>query len=238
MDLQSIRSYLNELSDNLTSEERAILETRLTNLTSAFPFNEYEFILMFLIDRKAITFEQYDRLRQTYVSQNQYLNLFGLAPRIFGQEWGEAHLRELDSRLLKPNRLIDPDYVGQYDLWTQGVRVEVKAARAIDTKKRGDLVSKALRYNSNTPFWMNYQQLKLGICDVFVFIGVWADEILYWVLSDQEVRTSPYLSHQHRGGVEYQIGVTEKNIRAFDIYRVLPTLLWTTVVNKGTSQND
>ena len=141
-------------------------------------------------------------------------------------------------RLLKTNRLIDPDYVGQYDLWTQGVRVEVKAARAIDTKKRGDLVSKALRYNSNTPFWMNYQQLKLGICDVFVFIGVWVDEILYWVLSDQEVRTSPYLSHQHRGGVEYQIGVTQKNIRAFDIYRVLPTLLWTTVVNKGTSQND
>ena len=192
-------------------------------------------MLVFLIDKKIITFEQYDRLRHSYVSQNQYLNLFGLAPRIFGQVWGETHLRELDGRLLKPSRLYDPNYAGQYDLWTQGIRIEVKAARAIDTKSRGDLVSKALRYDSVTSFWMNYQQLKLEICDVFVFIAVWVDQIIYWVLSHQEVKSSPYLSHQHRGGVEFQIGITEKNIRSFDVYRVLPTLLWETIVNKGTS---
>jgi hypothetical protein len=41
--------------------------------------------------------------------------------------------------------------------WFAGVRVEVKAARAIDTKKRGDLVSEALGHNSAGSFWMNFQ---------------------------------------------------------------------------------
>lgn len=81
------------------------------------------------------------------------------------------------------------------------MRLEVKAARAIDTKKRGDLVSKALRTDSEQTFWMNFQQLKIDTCDVFVFIGVWVDAIRYWVLSNNAVKASPFLSHQHRGGV-------------------------------------
>lgn len=104
----------------------------------------------------------------------------------------------------------------------EGVKVEVKAARAIDTKKRGDLVSKALRTDSDRPFWMNFQQIKLDICDVFVFIGVWVDNIRYWVLSQDDVKTSPHRSHQHRGGVEYQIGITDKNIKSFDKYLTAP----------------
>jgi hypothetical protein len=43
---------------------------------------------------------------------------------------------------------------------------------------------------------MNFQQLKLDVCDVFVFIGVWVDTIRYWVLSNDDVKSSPYLSHQ------------------------------------------
>jgi hypothetical protein len=101
--------------------------------------------------------------------------------------------------------------------------VEVKAARAIDTKKRGNLVSKALRSDSDRPFWMNFQQLKLDTCDVFVFIGVWVDTIRYWVLSRDDVKNCPYRSHQHRGGVEYQIGITDKNVDAFDGYLVPPS---------------
>ena len=110
-------------------------------------------------------------------------------------------------------------YEGQYDLWIEGVRVEVKAGRAIHTKKRVDLVSKALDYKSTEPFWMNFQQLKLDVCDVFIFIGVWVDKILYWVLSNEDAKSSKYLSHQHRGGIEYQIGVTDKNISDFDVFR-------------------
>lgn len=133
------------------------MKARPEGLVSVFPFNEYEYILMFLRDQSVITFQDYEDLRGKYVSANKHLNLYGLAPRIFGQVWGEQHLRDLDSRFQKADKSIDPDHEGQYDLWIEGVRVEVKAARAIDTKKRGDLVSKALRTDSDRPFWMNFQ---------------------------------------------------------------------------------
>lgn len=220
MTQEELREYLDRFVSSLDEDDKDLLSVRLKGLVSVFPFNEYEYILMFLRDRSVITFQDYEELRSNYVSANRYLNLYGLAPRIFGQIWGEQHVRDLDSRFRKPDKAVDPEHEGQYDLWIEGVRVEVKAARAIDTKKRGDLVSKALRSDSNRPFWMNFQQLKLDICDVFIFVGVWVDRILYWILTNDQVKNNPYLSHQHRGGVEYQIGVTDKNIRDFDGFLV------------------
>lgn len=222
--------------DSLKHEDRKLLEARLRGLVSVFPFNEYEFILTYLVDRRVIRFSDYEKLRKNYVSANRYLDLFGLAPRIFGQVWGEKHLMDLDSGFRKPDKSPDPNYQGQYDLWFEGVRVEVKAARAIDTKKRGDLASKALRRDSTAPFWMNFRQLKLDTCDVFVFIGVWVDEIVYWVMSNDEVKSSKYLSHQHRGGIEYQIGITNNNIGEFDVYMVAAGSLGDVVATKGRSE--
>lgn len=233
MNLQELRSYLDRLIISLKSQDQAWLEVRLKALVSVFPFNEYEFILTFLVDRGVISFGDYEKLRENYVSANCYLDLFGLAPRIFGQVWGERHLIDLDPRFLKPDKLFAPDYEGQYDLWFDGVRVEVKAARAVDTKKRGDLVSKALHYGSTGPFWMNFQQIKIGTCDVFVFIGVWVDRIVYWVMSNDDVKTNKHLSHQHRGGIEYQIGITHKNIREFDAYQAGATSLASVIAAKG-----
>jgi len=238
MTQQQLREYLARFVQSLGQQDRGFLDARLQSLVSVFPFNEYEYILMFLRDRSVISFQEYEELRSTYVSANRYLNLYGLAPRIFGQIWGEQHIRDLDSRFEKADKNIDPVHEGQYDLWIEGVRVEVKAARAIDTKKRGDLVSKALRTDSDRPFWMNFQQLKLDICDVFIFIGVWVDAIRYWVLSHHAMKSSPFLSHQHRGGVEYQIGITDKNIAAFDVYLVQPALVADKVIKLGQQNRE
>lgn len=238
MTQQQLREYLARFVQSLGQQDRGFLDARLQSLVSVFPFNEYEYILMFLRDRSVISFQEYEELRSTYVSANRYLNLYGLAPRIFGQIWGEQHIRDLDSRFEKADKNIDPRHEGQYDLWIEGVRVEVKAARAIDTKKRGDLVSKALRTDSDRPFWMNFQQLKLDICDVFIFIGVWVDAIRYWVLSHHAMKSSPFLSHQHRGGVEYQIGITDKNIAAFDVYLVQPALVADKVIKLGQQNRE
>lgn len=233
MTQHQLREYLDKFIQTLGKQEKNYLNVRLKSLVSVFPFNEYEFILMFLRDRSVISFEEYEDLRSTYVQANQYLNLFGLAPRIFGQIWGEQHIKDLDTRFTKPDKSIDQEHKGQYDLWIEGVRVEVKAARAIDTKKRGNLVSKALRTDSDRPFWMNFQQLKLDICDVFVFIGVWVDSIRYWVLSNDAVKSSIFRSHQHRGGIEYQIGITDKNITSFKKYLVKPDFLADKVIQLG-----
>ena len=42
-----------------------------------------------------------------------------------------------------------------------------------------------------------------------------------------------YLSPQHRGGIEYQIGITEKNITDFNIYKVNPSEIGAAVLEKG-----
>jgi len=232
MDLDDLRAQLDRLAASLEKEDEKLLAARLQGLVSVFPFSEYEYMITFLVDRHVISFAQYESLRETYVSTNPYLDLYSLAPRIFGQIWGEKHLMDLDARFRKPDRSLDPNYEGQYDLWVQGVRVEVKAARGINTKTRGALASKALPYGSAQPFWMNFQQLKLNVCDVFVFIGVWVDRIVYWVMANDEVKTNEFLSHQHRGGIEYQIGITDRNLDKFDVYRQDAAALADTVIRK------
>ena len=236
MDIKQLKDYLDSLAVSLKGNDRKLLSARLRSLISVFPFNEYEYILMFLLDKKVIGFEEYEKLRNDYVSSNKYLDLYGLAPRIFGEIWGHEHLKDLDERFIKPDKSIDPDYAGQYDLWIENIRVEVKAARAINTKIRGNLVSKALQYVSSEPFWMNFQQIKLDISDVFIFVGVWADQIVYWVFSNDEAKNNKYLSHQHRGGIEYQIGITDKNIADFDEYRVSPSEIANKVIEKAGSE--
>ena len=233
MDIKQLKQYLENLSENLKPKNHRLLNARLASLKSVFPFNEYEYIIMFLLDKGIIAFQQYEELRKKYVSSNPYLELYNIAPRVFGEIWGHPHIMDIDNRFKKPNKEIDPTYEGQYDLWFEGVKVEIKACRAINTKKRGNLMAKALRYGSDEPFWMNYQQIKADMSDVFTFIGVWIDKIVYWVMSRKEIKKNKYLSFQHRGGIEYQIGITHKNISEFDIYKVEPHKLGEIVLKKG-----
>ena len=220
MNQEQLRAHLERLITSIEDEDRTLLQARLSGLVSVFPFNEYEFIITFLVDRGVLSFSEYEALRENYVSANRYLDLFELSPRSFGQTWGERHLMDLEPSFQKPNRTLDPNYDGEYDLWIEGIRVEVKSSRAYNAGLTGSLVSRALTWESDSPFWMNYQQLKLDICDIFVFIGVWVDRIVYWVMSNDEVKANSYLSPQHRGGIEYQIGMRPNNIREFDVHRV------------------
>jgi len=233
MNQQELRAYLNRFIESLRNEDKELLQARLHGLVSVFPFNEYEYIITFLVDRGVLSFDEYEGLRNDYISANRYLYLFSLSPRVFGQIWGEKLLMDIDERFQKPDKSLDPNYDGEYDLWLDSIRIEVKTARAINTRKRGPLVSKALHWGHKDPFWMNYQQLKLDICDVFVFIGVWVDKIIYWVLSNNEVKSNRYLSHQHRGGVEYQIGITHNNISDFNEYLVEAHNVARTVIEKS-----
>jgi hypothetical protein len=112
MNLQQLRTYIDRLSDSLKREEQQVLKSRLRGLISVFPFNEYEYILTFLVDHRVITFGDYEELRDNYVSANRYLDLFELAPRVFGGTWGEEHVKDLDHRFRKPDRSLDPGYEG------------------------------------------------------------------------------------------------------------------------------
>jgi hypothetical protein len=104
MNQRELRQYLDRFIANLDRNNKGLLEARLQSLVSVFPFNEYEFILMFLLDKGVIQFEEYDKLRESYVSSNRYLELYGLAPRIFGQVWGELPPRDLSWAQSKDTR--------------------------------------------------------------------------------------------------------------------------------------
>jgi len=236
MNIKNLDKQIKLWIENLTPEAKKTLLARLSSLKSIFPFNEYEYRLMYLLDREIITFKEYEKLRDNFVSENPYLELCGIAPRIFGEQWAQKHLMDIDGRFKKPSKSIDPRFQGEYDLYIpfkkKIIKVEVKACRVINTKIRGKLESKALPFNSKEPFWMNFQQIKLDITDIFVFIGVWTNKILYWVLTNKEVKTHPIISHQHRGGIEYQIGITDKNIKEFKKFLVNPKQLVNTIFKR------
>ena len=224
MNKKNLDKKLEEWIKKLPQKDRKCLLAHLSSLKSIYPFNEYEYRLMYLLDKKIISFKEYESLRDAYVNADPYLNLYNISPRVFGEIWAQQHLIELDPRFKKPTKLIDKKYSGDYDLYLEGgkevIRIEVKASRAINTKIRGGLEHKALSFGSNEPYWMNFQQLKLGIVDAFVFIGVWIDKIYYWVLTNKEVKNHPKRSHQHRGGIEFQIGITDKNFNEFKKFAI------------------
>ena len=170
-----------------------------------------------------LTLDGYYDLRDNYIARNLYLYIFEIsAPRTFGESWAQGHLKELVPLLEKPPKKIDPGYSGQYDLALEDIRIEVKASRAVDADVDAPLYVKALASNSKKRFWMNFQQVKPGCCDVFVWVAVWRDIIRYWVLSSYEVEVNQYYSKgQHRGNVgEGQLHVKHDNIADFTEYEV------------------
>ena len=70
---------------------------------------------------------------------------------------------------------------------------------------------------------MNFQQLKPQCCDVFVWVAVFRDEIVLWVMNSREVSENNLFSKgQHRGnsGNEGQLHVKHDNVHNFDIYEL------------------
>lgn len=234
MTLEELREIILKYEEELDSNQVNELEEYIRNEPGVFPFNEWEYRLMYLRNKGIITFAEYEKLRTNYVEENKYLDLYGLAPRIFGEIWGQNHVCGLDPRFVQANKNVDPNFDGEYDLLIEAIKIEVKAARAIDTKKRGDVVSKALRTDSDRPFWMNFQQLKPDLCDIFIFIGVWVNEIRYWLILPEEAKNNRYFSPQHRGGIEYQIGIKHTNLREFDRYLTDPGQIGDRTIEKVT----
>lgn len=216
---------LQEELDSLLAQlpEEPEIRDRLNTLVSVYPFNEYEYVIATLLAKDVLSLDDYHELRDSYIQRNLFLYIFEIsAPRSFGEAWAQGHLKELVPDLTKPSRRVDPDYSGQYDFYLDGVRIEVKAYRAVDANMDAPLYVKALASDSRKEFWMNFQQVKPSCCDVFVWIAVWRDVIRYWVLSSREVETNQYYSHgQHRGNVgEGQLHVRHDNIQDFASYEV------------------
>lgn len=221
--ISQLKERIQRLPEKMASE---LSDEILDKLCSVYPFNKFEYVISHLIAEKVITLDEYLKIRNTYLNRNKYLYLFEItAPRTFGETWAQRHLNVLVPELEHPTREADPSYSGQYDFWYDGIKIEVKASRAVERKSGEPLIMKALASDSKKGYDMNFQQIKPTCCDVFVWIGVWRDVIRYWVLSRDEVANDPYFSKgQHRGNKgEGQLWVKETNIEHFRQYEVKVT---------------
>ena len=213
----------------------------IETLKNKYPFNKFEYIFCHLISEVLISIEEYNQLRTEYLKRNKYLHIFEInAPRTFGETWAQNYLKGKVKELEKPSKKLDPSYDGEYDFWYKGIKIEVKASRAVKRESGKSLVEKALSSDSKSEFDMNFQQIKPLCCDVFVWIGVWTDEIRYWVLSSSEVETNDHFSDgQHRGNTgEGQLWIKETNIDEFDKYMVEEKDLLEKIVEKSKKKDE
>ena len=205
------------------SELESILEI-IKDDDSIFPFNEYEYLICHLIETKGLTFENYLEIRSEYMSENPNLWIFEIsAPRNFGEGFAQTHIQGKCAALKQASRKLDAQFSGQYDLWLNGIRIEVKASRAVDSSSDEPLYMRALSRITDKPFLMNFQQLKPQCCDVFVWVAVFRDEIVIWVMSAGEVERHPlYSQGQHRGNIgnEGQLHIRHDNIHTLDPFEL------------------
>lgn len=191
---------------------------------SIFPFNEYEHLICNLIERGGLTYEQYIDIRTEYISANPNLWVFEIsAPRGFGEKFAQTYVQGKCSKLKSPSKKLDPQYAGDYDLWLDGIKIEVKASRAVDSDSDEPLYMKALSRDTEKNFLMNFQQLKPQCCDVFIWVAVYRDQIVLWVMSSKEVLENPsYSKGQHRGnkGNEGQLHIRQDNIDQLSPYEL------------------
>ena len=226
--MKILKKKLLKFAESLTPEEQRFLNNSSDTYNDVFPFNKIESIIIRLISLNVLSYDEYQEMRENYVQRNKYLPLFELAPRTFGETWGQNHLKELVPDFTVPKKDKDPTYDGEYDLLLDDIHVEVKASRVVHKKGGETLAEKALSSDSDKNFDMNFQQLKPGCCDVFVWVAVWRNKIDYWVLSSKDVQDSDLLSNQHRGAsqsqdgkvVEGQIHINKGNYKEFEKYRV------------------
>ena len=155
-----------------------------------------------------------------------------MAPRTFGQTWGERHIKKFFPDFIKATKKnlskLYPSFDGEFDLWINGIRVEVKACRANSSTGTGSLSDRAYTHEEakKASFKYHFQQIKPSCCDVFIWIGVCRDELIYWVLNTEEVWKTGKLGSQHRNentGIagaevfEGQVFMTEEELKAFSV---------------------
>src|SRR5258708_32276859 len=109
--MDTLKAQLSKLVDELAADARDAVKTRLANLVSVYPFNEYEYLISSLMGLGKLTLDEYYEIRDEYIARNMYLYIFEIgSPRGFGEQWAQGHLIELVPDLVKPTKKLDLKY--------------------------------------------------------------------------------------------------------------------------------
>jgi len=204
--MEQLNNEIDSYKERLSEPYKVLVSNDELTQSSKYPFNKYANIFSVLLTKGNLTYEQYIALRNSYFHRNPNLDKFEMAPRTFGQTWGEDWLKKE-----KVGFLIDPPkkdgYTSQFDLWlptenNEGIKIEVKSSHVADKDPERILVEKAYKKPQGTEeeisnaikglnFEMNFQQLKPSCCDVFIWIAVWLDDIDIWVIPSSKIVMRP-----------------------------------------------
>lgn len=153
--------------------------------SSSYPFSYYAQMIIFLISKNIITYDEYKNVYENFLKRNPYLNVFEMAPRTFGETWLEKRIINLfpyknktgfekatKAKVMGGKRTVaafpnysDPmgkPFTSQFDFIFHNnnrcYKIEVKACRAIaksDDIANSNIVSRA--HTFNTAKKSNYQ---------------------------------------------------------------------------------
>ncbi len=220
MELSELEEIILRTMNGERGEVDGILDS--ADPDDTYPFNAFEFFICKLISANRITFREYEKIRSEYIRSTPNLKAFRMGPRWFGEKFAQGLVLEKCPEIKPASKEFDPEFSGEYDLWLDGIKVEVKASRAVNRNSSMPLHMKALSKNTEKEFWMNYQQLKPQHCNVFIFLAVFLDEIAFWILNRDEVWDHQlYSPGQHRGnmGNEGQLHVRDGTIDLMDKFK-------------------
>lgn len=240
--MRELNTKIKKLIENTKGDKEIIKSIETEN--ALYPFSVISNLLTYFLSIGELSYNEFTSLSTSYSERNKYLKLYDMAPKTYGN-WCERHIRLLFPEFIKANKRNlskeFPAFSGEFDLWLKGIRVEVKANRANDEKGEDSLSSRAYLHSEakKVHFEYHFQQLKTSCCDVFIWIGTCRDELLYWVLTSQEVIATKKMSPQHRNEntgkdnqeiFEGQIFMSEEELAP---YRVAQKDILNVVLQKG-----
>jgi hypothetical protein len=217
---EEFKIYLDALKSELKGQPDEVKEKKIKALASVLSVKEYDEVVSVLKADEVITVQQYEMLKKYYMVSNKYLMFYGIGSRIFGEIWAIQQLKSLDSRFKEPNMTLDPLYCGEYDLLFEGVKIGAKACRAVNLQVEGDRFAKAMHYDTKKFFVMHFRQLRIESCEILILIGVWMDQLVYWVLPYTEIKENKYFVKYEGEIEEALLVINDKNIAEFEKFRV------------------
>lgn len=84
--MKQLREKIEELLCNSKCTKEEI--SSIMREKALYPFSRESRILAYLMSLGEITYDEYAKLDEDYCNRNQFLELFDMAPRTYGQTWG------------------------------------------------------------------------------------------------------------------------------------------------------
>ena len=226
------KDYLDTLKFELKGQPDEAKEKKLKALTSVLCVKEYEQLISGLKADDVLSVQEYEMLKKNYMVSNKYLMFYGIGSRIFGEIWAIQQLKSLDSRFKVPDTTLDPLYCGEYDLSFEGVKIGAKACRGVNVDEEGDRFAKAMHYDPKKFFVMHFRQVRIESYDILVLIGVWMDQLVYWVFPYTEIKENKYFVKYKDEIEEGLLVINDKNISDFEKFRVAESKVADVILSK------